>query len=678
MRDLFRIAAFLTFAVCAGLLFHFGEPVDAQFDGGAWKVQAAVDSVRASAVSDTCLNCPVGVADGADSLEIIETLNIKGRAVADTLIVGPCADNLLTWDIFDPTPGAPVTPCGAIYMSEDAASQDTLNITTGWTGGSFYDGHHIVIGNRHQAAAATDFAFLHIENKGGDLGIGVMDPVKDLEIAAQNIKIGQVAERTTGDLDIEYQSNTGGNTIAHLTSFSHQGNFDTQDTLAAFKIKMDGTDPNDSAEWSWHIKDESDNLLHTFMWASYQGKIVMNPDHSLARTWDKTFTLANDPDSSFEVSAGSDFKGSVNIDGKLKINNMPAAADSNSFSIGSADGSNFIGMRHNNTAAYIEWDDGPLILETQETNVIGEVLIRGDGIGHGMITIRDENDVEAEIIHDAAVMHMRTTGDLSLNSTAEGDAYCFAQAVAGETPEWKIYGYRTADALRTLNIGVGVDAANTVTFDGVGTIWLNGLISIGDAASANGHDLRVAQGAAWSEMDASEANFATSSDSALKVEKAVLSAKQIGDLRGVFADSLQIWSYKWDRDQLFSQKRVDDIWADTLKTDMQIENALRDRGPADLRSEQAVRDSVANNIWADVGEKLLADSLALDARANKLHVGMIAQQANAISRIVAPTEVEPGVIDWNHVQAAMIQLIIDQEKRIQDLEARVTALELGP
>jgi len=58
------------------------------------------------------------------------------------------------------------------------------------------------------------------------------------------------------------------------------------------------------------------------------------------------------------------------------------------------------------------------------------------------------------------------------------DVTLFGASAAGTTPEFKISGYRTADALRTLEIGVGVDAADTASFDGVGNYKFGGTVTI--------------------------------------------------------------------------------------------------------------------------------------------------------------------------------------------------------
>ncbi len=70
------------------------------------------------------------------------------------------------------------------------------------------------------------------------------------------------------------------------------------------------------------------------------------------------------------------------------------------------------------------------------------------------------------VIDNGSGHEYRVDGGIALGAgSAEGTSY-----------ELKIYGYRTGDALRTLEIGVGVDAADTATFNGLGNYLFDGTI----------------------------------------------------------------------------------------------------------------------------------------------------------------------------------------------------------
>ena len=70
-----------------------------------------------------------------------------------------------------------------------------------------------------------------------------------------------------------------------------------------------------------------------------------------------------------------------------------------------------------------------------------------------------------------------------------GDTYIamFEEASLGETQELKIYGWNVIGSLRSLEIGIGVDAQDTASFDGLGNYLFDGFLT----ASNIDQDLRV-------------------------------------------------------------------------------------------------------------------------------------------------------------------------------------------
>ena len=153
------------------------------------------------------------------------------------------------------------------------------------------------------------------------------------------------------------------------------------------------------------------------------------------------------------------------------------------FSVGSSDGSDQIGLYHDNTDAYMTWNDGNLNLITDEgTNTDTYVNITGKGTGRGFVRFYDEDASEyLEIFANSGTGQIRTAGSspsyLSIQSGAHAGVNLFESAASGETQELKIYGYRTSDSLRSLEIGVGVDAADTASFDGVSNYYFDGNMS---------------------------------------------------------------------------------------------------------------------------------------------------------------------------------------------------------
>ena len=79
------------------------------------------------------------------------------------------------------------------------------------------------------------------------------------------------------------------------------------------------------------------------------------------------------------------------------------------------------------------------------------------------------------------VGRISVTGDtftsLQFQQTADCIIQMFGGAASGKTQELKIGGFREGDAFRELEIGVGIDADDTASFDGVSKYHFDGAIS---------------------------------------------------------------------------------------------------------------------------------------------------------------------------------------------------------
>lgn len=169
--------------------------------------------------------------------------------------------------------------------------------------------------------------------------------------------------------------------------------------------------------------------------------------------------------------------------------------------IGSDDGSDRINIWHDNVNANIGWDDGVLNLRTAEgTNTNTIVSVKGKGTGYGFFRCYNaalDNWIEFRATTNRGFL--RYTGSthtvLSLQDSADIPIYCFENSTEGETQLFKVYGYRTDDASRSLQIGVGVDADDTVSFDGLSNYWFDGTIKstagaqLGDGGTTNYVDI---------------------------------------------------------------------------------------------------------------------------------------------------------------------------------------------
>lgn len=153
------------------------------------------------------------------------------------------------------------------------------------------------------------------------------------------------------------------------------------------------------------------------------------------------------------------------------------------FNIYSTDASDQIQIYHDNTNAYFRTVDGNFIFQTDEgTNTNTVLRVVGKGTGIGFVVITDEDGAEGlEFSASAGRAEIKVVGTspvaVSLQSPANRPVYMFEFAAEGETPECYIFGRRTGDAKRSLQIGVGVDAADTASFDGVSSYHFDGAIN---------------------------------------------------------------------------------------------------------------------------------------------------------------------------------------------------------
>lgn len=164
--------------------------------------------------------------------------------------------------------------------------------------------------------------------------------------------------------------------------------------------------------------------------------------------------------------------------------------------IGSADDSDEIKLYHDNSDAYLQWDDGILLLSTDEgANTITTIDIRGKGDQIGRMRIRDENNLEyLEIYATRGTGQVKVAGAapgaLRLQQPAQGNIECFTGAAAGERPKFAVYGRDSGDTLRNLQIGMSSTVVDTIDFTNVANYSFTGNIQVsGDIGLAADTDL---------------------------------------------------------------------------------------------------------------------------------------------------------------------------------------------
>lgn len=154
------------------------------------------------------------------------------------------------------------------------------------------------------------------------------------------------------------------------------------------------------------------------------------------------------------------------------------------FEIGSTDNSDRISIFLDNTNAWFTWSDGALNFTTSEgTDTISEITIKGKGDRFGLLRIFDENNAERFDLWASSGRAFFTAGgtsplSLELQSNAATPIRLFSAAPEGRTQELQIYGRRTGDSLRSFQVGVGVDANDTASLDGVSNLYADMNIGI--------------------------------------------------------------------------------------------------------------------------------------------------------------------------------------------------------
>ena len=257
--------------------------------------------------------------DGDDSLQIDSRLFILGRTVADTIVVGHCADNL-SWDAF--AVGSPTKPCGMLYASAASANPDTIYFNTGWESSSTLFGQHIILGNGLETSAGG--SFIHLEPVGGQLGLGIRDPVAELDIWADEIVFNRKTASTSAVGNWTVLSIPGANASAFDFKVQHEGTVDGSDVLFRSEVNADGTSPNDAAEYVIFTKTEGSNQPEANFWITTDGGVVINGTGQ-GRTYDAAFPGQNDIDSTFEVNGSAEFNGNIAFNGVTNFTNTVRA-----------------------------------------------------------------------------------------------------------------------------------------------------------------------------------------------------------------------------------------------------------------------------------------------------------------------------------------------------------------
>jgi len=125
--------------------------------------------------------------------------------------------------------------------------------------------------------------------------------------------------------------------------------------------------------------------------------------------------------------------------GRVAVGALVPAYD---FSIGSADGSDQVGIYHDNTNVHFTTTDGEFVFQTDEgVNTTTVLSLKGKGTGSGAFRIYDTAAALSMQITYAQIF--RANGTLRFQTGADQDISMFSGATSGENPYFYIYGYDT-------------------------------------------------------------------------------------------------------------------------------------------------------------------------------------------------------------------------------------------
>jgi hypothetical protein len=185
---------------------------------------------------------------------------------------------------------------------------------------------------------------------------------------------------------------------------------------------------------------------------------------------------------SVDWSVATNLNATGAITGKINPDSVGIGITYPSYLLSISDGTDEVGLYPDGTNANLRWTDGNFEMRTDEgTNTSSIVSIKGKGSGVGAMRIYDEENVEyLNMNATGTTANIEITGasatSLNLQPNANNQVQLFQNAAEGETPEFKIVGYPTGGSSGALEVGVGIDALNTVSFDGLDNYLFDGII----------------------------------------------------------------------------------------------------------------------------------------------------------------------------------------------------------
>lgn len=245
----------------------------------------------------------------------------------------------------------------------------------------------------------------------------------------------------------------------------------------------------------------------------------------------------------------------------------------------------------------------------------GATLMRLVETGTDSVYIGEPDDVVA--IKDSHMVFLANDNDVVINAvevTGDIDALTETGQVLAITGGYPVLYFNDVTTSgggdNDFTIQVNNDYMTIVdeTAAGQAMLHMNGSsVVVHKGSGTIDHHLEVHNGAVYSELDAGEASFTTSSTPAMKQNILPLTPAQVQALRAAYLDSIQVYNYSWRQDALFSAADSAAMAADTVAIDLILNKEV-----AKIERQRATRIMGLDSVFVQDRQLVRFDTVGID------------------------------------------------------------------
>lgn len=273
---------------------------------------------------------------------------------------------------------------------------------------------------------------------------------------------------------------------AALAYIQHEWDTNHLNVWVIFPHPMDQDFLPDHAVWACDV----DNVIKAVTVSAWQdaftilltvpdilalpGRVLLEylgPDGNLATTWNKQWEPWGPI---LSVNVPYEWRNILVVDVANRRVGINAAPLARTFEIASTDQVDRLQLFHDNTDGHFHWTDGWLLFQTEEgTNTDTQLVISGKGTSQGILRVRDGDDLVRFVLQaqPGGTINLIAGGPgalkFALIASGSVPVHLFSTSPSDKTQSFRIYGFRLGDVLRFLNIAVGSDRSDSVSFSGL-------------------------------------------------------------------------------------------------------------------------------------------------------------------------------------------------------------------